>query len=477
MIKKIDSKMEIIEKFETKKAKCAIIGLGYVGLPLLIEFARAGYDVIGVDIDKEKIDLINSGQSYIQDVSTEELKRIVDSGRVKATTDYSKLKKADVISICVPTPLRKSKSPDISYIVDACSKIAKYLRSGQLIILESTTYPGSTEEIVLPIFTRKFKIDEYTDICEGKILSEADSIIAGKRGKRKAVSDGAGNGEKECVLEVGKDFFLAFSPERVDPGNPDYKTKDIPKVIGGFTPACTEVSADFYQRIFPKVVPVSSTRSAEMVKLLENTFRSVNIALANEMSLMCDSLGVDVWEVINAAATKPFGFMPFYPGPGLGGHCIPIDPLYLTWKARLHGVEPKFVELASEVNQKMPRYITLKMQDALNKEGKSLKGSKIIVVGVAYKRNVSDVRESPSLDIIKILENKGADVSYYDPYVPQINSEGRDMVSVEFVKNTFKNADGIIIATDHSDIDYRMIADNCKLVIDTRNALSEWRKK
>jgi UDP-N-acetyl-D-glucosamine dehydrogenase len=411
---------ELLEKICTKKARCAVVGLGYVGLPLLCEFAKADFETIGIDIDESKISDIKRGVSYIQDISNQELKKIVKTGRLKADTNYSVLNDVDVVSVCVPTPLRKSKTPDISYIVEACSKIAKYLHKGQLIILESTTYPGTTEEIVLPILTKKFKYDEYSEICESRVLTEMRSVqqkkdvLGKKQEKMQAGTTIIEGNEHLSSFNVGSDFFLAFSPERVDPGNLKFKTKDIPKVIGGFTPACSEVSAAFYKHIFSKVVKVSSTRTAEMVKLLENTFRSVNIALANEMSLMCDSLKVDVWEVIEAAATKPFGFMPFYPGPGLGGHCIPVDPFYLTWKVRMNGFDPKFVE--------------------------------------------------------------GAKITYYDPYVSEINIDGINMRSVEFSKIKLKKSDCLIITTDHSNIDYEVIANNCSMVIDTRNALRRYEK-
>ncbi|MFH1414973.1 MAG: nucleotide sugar dehydrogenase [Elusimicrobiota bacterium] len=464
--------MHLKEKIETRKARGAVIGLGYVGLPLLVEFAKAGYDAVGIDLDQNKVNQIGKGISYIQDVPGEELNEYVQSGKLSATTDYSVLKDADIISICVPTPLRKSKSPDISYIVDACSKVAKYLTRGQLIILESTTYPGSTEEVVLPILLGKFQGEEYTEICAGKVLSETQGIMAESTAGQGSHKQLEGNG-----LKIGEDFYLAFSPERVDPGNDKYKTKNIPKVIGGVTSQCCELSTLFYKQLFPEIVPVSSTRAAEMVKLLENTFRSVNIALANEMKMMCDALDLNIWEIIEAAATKPFGFMPFYPGPGLGGHCIPIDPLYLIWKAKLHGIEPKFVELAGELNQKMPGYVVSGMQNKLNEICKSIKGSRILVVGVAYKKDISDMRESPALEIITLLKEKGADVSYYDPYIPEFAGDGLEMSSIEYNEENLKGFDGIIIATDHSNIDYGLIINNCKVLVDTRNAIVRYKNK
>jgi UDP-N-acetyl-D-glucosamine dehydrogenase len=460
--------INILEKIKNGKARTAVIGLGYVGLPLLCEFAKAGFEATGIDIDEVKVNNVNSGKSYINDISEQELAYIIKNYDLQATTDYSVLENMDIISICVPTPLRKSKNPDISFIVATCSKVAKYLHQGQLIILESTTYPGTTEEIVLPILKRQFKEDEYTEICAGKVLAESHRLLL------ETQTDGDGElYDKSRELKVGEDFFLAFSPERVDPGNPRFKTKDIPKVIGGITRACCAVSTDFYKKIFPKVVTVSSTQSAEMVKLLENTFRSVNIALANEMSLMCDSLNVDVWEIIEAAGTKPFGFMPFYPGPGLGGHCIPIDPLYLTWKVRMKGFEPKFVELANEFNQQMPKKIVRRLQDRLNEAGKSLKNSKILVMGVAYKKDVSDTRESPAIEIVKLLIKKGGEVIYHDPYVPELKDIENDMqlVSVKYTPDNIKKVDCAVITTDHTDIDYGILKDNCRIIVDTRNAL------
>jgi UDP-N-acetyl-D-glucosamine dehydrogenase len=473
--------MELNEKIINKNARCAVVGLGYVGLPLLLEFAKAGYDAVGIDVDKKKIAQINRGKSYIQDIPQDEFKEYVRNGKLRATSDYSILDSIDVVSICVPTPLRKSRTPDISYIVEASSNIVRHLHKGQLIILESTTYPGTTEEIVMPILTGKFHDEEFSEICAGGILREAKRVFSSEKTVWMPVEGLNGASQMPITLpedknpiaslKVGEDFYLAFSPERVDPGNEQYKTKDIPKVIGGHTPACTEYALAFYKQIFPDVIPVSSTRSAEMVKLLENTFRSVNIALANEMSVMCDSLDVDVWEVIDAAATKPFGFIPFYPGPGLGGHCIPVDPVYLTWKVRSKGYNPKFVEMANEFNQQIPRYIVAKTQDKLNEAGKSFRGSRILVVGVAYKKDVSDTRESPSIEIIKQLLDKGANISYFDPYVPYVNCNGFSMKSAEYTANELKNFDCVIIATDHSNIDYKLINDNCNLIVDTRNAI------
>ena len=459
--------MKIIDRIKNKEIKCAVIGLGYVGLPLLCEIVKAGYEAVGIDVSEEKVDSINKGVSYIQDVPTKELASLVKTGKLIATTDYAVLAECDAISVCVPTPLRKSKEPDISYIVSASDEVAKYLRKGQLIILESTTYPGTTEELVLPILNGEFHEHEHEEIFTSTCTHATKKVVNGNEG---AIDASCAVCTEES-LKIGEDFFLAFSPERVDPGNPDFKTRDIAKVIGGITPACSQAAAAYYGELFPKMVPVSTARAAEMVKLLENTFRSVNIALANEMSLMSDVLDVDIWEVINAAATKPFGFMPFYPGPGLGGHCIPIDPLYLTWKARLKGFEAKFIELASEVNQKMPAHIVRKVQDLLNEKGRSLRGSNVVIVGVAYKEDVSDTRESPALEIIKILRQKGAEVFYHDPYVASIGKNGLRMQSIELSDAAIKGADCVVITTAHKCVNYDVIKNNNKAIIDTRNIL------
>ncbi|MBN1902086.1 nucleotide sugar dehydrogenase, partial [Candidatus Sumerlaeota bacterium] len=404
------------------------------GLPLAVEMALKDIEVIGIDVIKEKVDLLNKGVSYIGDVKQEILADLVKKGKLKATTDFSALKKAEVISICVPTPLRKTKDPDISYILSAVEQIARYLQKGQLIILESTTYPGTTDECVLPRLE-----------------------MGG--------------------LKVGKDFFLAFSPERVDPGNPVFQTKNTPKVIGGITPACTKRAVEFYGKIFDKIIPVSSTRCAEMVKLLENTFRSVNIGMVNEMALMCDKLGLSVWEVIDAAATKPFGFMPFYPGPGLGGHCIPIDPHYLSWKLKALNYYAKFIEIAGEINSKMPEFVVEKLVLALNEKGKAIKGSKILILGVAYKRDVSDLRESPALDVLSLLKKRGARIAYNDPYIPEIDEEFLKLKSVKLSDKTIKSYDCVVIVTDHKCYDYERICNNASLVFDTRNAAKKIKTK
>ena len=424
---------ELKAKIENKQANIGIIGQGYVGLPLAVEFAKAGFSVIGFDTDDKKVASINKGVSYILDVPSKDVKELVSSAVLKASSDTKLLNKMDAIIICVPTPLRKTKEPDISYILSASEAIARNKRRGQLIILESTTYPGTTEEIILP------KLN--------------------------------GNG-----LEAGKDFFLAFSPERVDPGNPKYKTKDITKIVGGVTPECTELARLLYSQAIKEVIPVSSTRSAEMVKLLENTFRIVNIGLINEIALLCNKLGIDVWEIINAAKTKPFGFMPFYPGPGVGGHCIGIDPLYLSWKARSHGFETRFIDLASEINSYMPHYVVDKIIVILNEHKKSLKGSKILIIGITYKKDINDIRESPALEIVNSLIEKEALVQCHDPLVSGFEIDGGKKIStVKLTKDTVSSNDLVVIITDHTDIDYKFIVDNAKLVFDTRNALKEFK--
>jgi UDP-N-acetyl-D-glucosamine dehydrogenase len=406
-----------------------IVGLGYVGLPLAVEFASAGFNVTGIDIDAKKVAALNRGESYIQDIPTSVLAPLVKSGKLKATTDFAAVATMDTIDICVPTPLRKTKDPDMSYIVNACQEIAKHFHPGVLIILESTTYPGTTNELMLPMFERP-------------------------------------------GMTVGEDFFLCFSPERVDPGNAKFQTRNIPKVVGGITAACTQAGALFYQQALETVIPVNSTRVAEMVKLLENTFRMINIGLVNEMAMLCDRMGIDVWEVIDAAATKPFGFMPFYPGPGLGGHCIPIDPFYLSWKTKQAGIEARFIELAGFINGNMPHFVVDKIQNALNDHSKALKGSHVHVLGVAYKRDIDDVRESPALDIIHLLGKRGASVTYSDPYVPQLHADGvvPDMSAIDADKGA-ASADCVVIVTDHKGFDYTRIVERAKLIVDTRNAL------
>ena len=414
------------QKIETRQAVAGVVGLGYVGLPLAVELAHAGFKVVGIDVLASKVDAINRGESYVQDVPTEVLKPLVEAGKIRATTDFAVVSQLDTINIAVPTPLRKTKDPDMSYIVRSCEEIAKHFHAGLLLILESTTYPGTTDELMLPMF-------------------EANG------------------------LKVGQDFFLCFSPERVDPGNPKFQTKNIPKVVGGITPRCTEVGALFYSQALERVVPVSSTRVAEMVKLLENTFRMINIGLVNEIALMCDRMDINVWEVIEAAATKPFGFMPFFPGPGLGGHCIPIDPFYLSWKSKQAGIEARFIELAGYINGQMPHFVVDKIQNALNEHSKPLKGSRVHVMGVAYKRDIDDVRESPALDIIHLLGKRGAKVSYSDPYVPRISADGIEMQAGSDAD--VSAADCVVIVTDHRNFDYPAMVKSAKLIVDTRNAL------
>ena len=422
----------LLDRIRTKKARIGVIGLGYVGLPLAVEFARQGFDVSGFDVDESKTAQINAGQSYIPDVAQAELADVVKARRLRGTSRMSELAGMDVIDICVPTPLRKTKDPDLSYVVKAVEAVAAVLKPGQLIILESTTYPGTTDEVVQPLLE--------------------------SRG-----------------LKADVDFFLAFSPERVDPGNQTYNTRNIPKIVGGSGPASTEAAALLYGSAVKTVVQVSSTRVAEMVKLLENTFRAVNIGLVNEIALMCDKLGIDVWEVVDAAKTKPFGFMPFYPGPGLGGHCIPIDPFYLSWKAKQQGFEPRFIELAGHVNSSMPHAVVDKIADALNVQRRPLNGSRILVVGVAYKRDIDDVRESPALDVMGLLHAKGAQLCYSDPYVPVLAggawAGGYTLHSQPLSAATLSQIDCVVIVTDHRLIDYDALVAGAPLVIDTRNAI------
>ncbi len=420
--------MDLIKKIKEKKVRSAVIGLGYVGLPLAVEFARAGIEVVGIDLDASKVDAIRRKKSYIQDVSSSEVADLVSRGFLSATTAYTALSGVDTVNICVPTPLRKTKEPDISYIVQSAEQIARYLKKGQLIILESTTYPGTTEEVLLPLFEAK-------------------------------------------GFKAGRDFYLAFSPERVDPGNRKYQTRNIPKVVGGVTPACTAAARALYEQAVDTVYPVSSTRVAETVKLLENTFRSVNIGLVNELALMCHKMDIDVWEVIDAARTKPFGFMAFYPGPGLGGHCIPIDPLYLSWKARVYGFEARFIELAAQVNGAMPEYVVARVADALNARGKSIQGARILILGVAYKKNVGDYRESPAFDVMEELLHKGAKVAYNDPFVPFFEHMQLKMKSSRLAPAMLKKADCVVIVTDHDCFDRQMIVEHARLIVDTRNAV------
>ena len=418
----------LVEKLAGSQAVVGIVGLGYVGLPLAAVMGNCGYKVIGVDLDPVKVEALNRGQSYIEDVRGGVIQGLVEAGRLSATTSFSELAKADGVSICVPTPLRKTGDPDLSFILSATHALRPVLHRGMVVILESTTYPGTTREKLLPEFA-------------------------------------------QSGLRIGEDFFLAFSPERVDPGRTDWTTENTPKVIGGITPACTEVAAALYGRAIQPIVKVSSAEVAEMTKLLENTFRAVNIAMVNEMAIMANRLGIDVWEVIDAAATKPFGFMRFTPGPGLGGHCIPIDPLYLSWKLKSVKYTARMIDLASEINTNMPRYVLARVQDALNDRGRALKGSRLLLLGVAYKKDVTDLRESPALDIIQLLRDKGADVHYYDPHVSTLEHEGWDLLSVPDLLSAARQADCVIVVTDHSGVDYAALAEASSLILDTRNAL------
>src|SRR5579859_2541891 len=426
-------KEQLLSQLSARTARIGIIGLGYVGLPLAVAFAEVGFDVVGLDVSGEKVARLNAGESYIPDIPTPQLGPLVKAGKLRATTNYDDLRDVDALSICVPTPLRKTKDPDMSFVISAADSIAQIAHPGMLIVLESTTYPGTTDEIILPRLVEK-------------------------------------------GLKPGEDIFVAFSPERIDPGNKQYGVRNTPKVIGGLTEACQEIACQYYGAIVEQVIPVSSTITAEMVKLLENTFRAVNIALVNEMALMCDRLGVDVWEVIRAASSKPFGFMPFYPGPGIGGHCIPIDPLYLSWKLKTLNYNARFIELASEINTSMPLYVIEKVSDALNDDSKAMRGSKICVLGVAYKRDVDDVRESPALDVIQLLEDKGAQVSYHDPYVPSVRLEhGRMMHSTALTEDWLKTADCVVVITDHRVFDWAWIVAKSHLIVDTRNVTAALR--
>jgi UDP-N-acetyl-D-glucosamine dehydrogenase len=427
-------KATLLKKFEDRTARIGVVGIGYVGLPLAVVFAEAGFDVVGVDPIQEKVDSLNRGESYILDIDSDRVKALVDAGKLSASTDYAELAKVDAVSICVPTPLRKTGDPDLSFIASASKSLAPYLHPGMVIVLESSTYPGTTREMVLP--------------------------------EMEAVSG----------LKVCEDFFLAFSPERVDPGREDWTTINTPKVIGGITETCGEVAAAWYAQALDTVVPVSTCEVAEMAKLLENTFRMINIGLVNELAIMCDRLKVDVWEVIDAAATKPFGFMKFTPGPGLGGHCIPIDPLYLSWKLRSLNYNARFIELASEINTSMPRYTLGKIQDALNLQKKSVNGSRVLILGVAYKPDIDDLRESPALDVIHLLQEKGADVVYHDPFISHFNHEGLNMESVTDLMGEVAKADCVAIITNHSQYDYPAILASAQMVVDTRNALGKMGK-
>jgi UDP-N-acetyl-D-glucosamine dehydrogenase len=424
-------KDELIQLIQKKYVNVAVIGMGYVGLPLAITFANAGFNVIGIEPNEEKVEMINRGESYIADIPNAVLRKHTEAGRIRATSDYSILAEIDAVSICVPTPLSKKRDPDMSFIVSASNGLAPYVHRGMVVVLESSTYPGTTRELVLPILT------------------------------------------EDNDLKVGEDFFLAFSPERMDPGRSDWTTYNTPKVIGGITLACTDVASAWYGKALETIVPVSSCEVAEMTKLLENTFRMINISMVNEIAQMCDRLGIDVWEVVDAAGTKPFGFMKFNPGPGMGGHCIPVDPLYLSWKMKTLNYTARFIDLASEIDANMPRYVVSKIQDALNRYKKAINGSKVLLIGVTYKPNISDLRESPAIDISHLLLEKGAEVSYFDPYVPEINQDGLLMQSEKDLTAAVEKADCVAIITNHSKIDYAMVLEKSKVIFDARNALKD----
>ncbi len=466
----------LIDKFERRQAHVAVIGLGYVGLPLAVAFAEAGYRVTGIDLDVRKVEAIHCGESYIEDVPAAKVAALVAAKQLAATTDYGVLATCDAVSICVPTPLNKTGDPDISYIVSAGEEIARYLHPGMVVVLESTTYPGTTTEVLLPMLSRgegrgaRGEAGQPDAAAQRGGQEEARKDKETRRRGDKGIYSAASH-QKDGVegWRVGEDFFLAFSPERVDPGRTDWTTHNTPKVIGGVTPACLAVASACYGAAIETLAPVSSPEAAELVKLFENTFRSVNIGLANELLLMCDKLGLDAWEVLDAAATKPFGFMKFTPGPGLGGHCIPIDPLYLSWKLRTVKYHARFIELASEINTEMPRYWVQKVQDALNEASKAVKGSRVLVLGVAYKKNVSDLRESPALDIIHLLEQKGAQVAYHDPHVPAFEHDGMAMRRVDDLAAALTAADCVLIATDHAAYEWGSVRAAARLLVDTRH--------
>ena len=419
----------LLQRIQDRTATVGIIGLGYVGLPLAMEFAKGGFKVVGYDVSERVVRALMEGRSHIQDVSNADVAALVRRGLFEATTDEKRLVTADAISIAVPTPLGKTRDPDMSYVISAAETVNRAAHKGLLVVLESTTYPGTTREVLLPLL-------------------------------------------EKLGLTVGEDVFLAFSPERVDPGNPVYHTKNTPKVVGGITPACTELASALYSSVIEKVVPVTTTEAAELVKLLENTFRSVNIGLVNEMAIVCDKLGVDVWEVIEAAATKPFGFMKFTPGPGIGGHCIPLDPHYLAWKMRTLNYKTRFIDLASEINSQMPAFVMEKVAQALNDERKPVNGSRVLIIGVAYKPDIDDIRESPALDVMRLLEQHGADVVYHDPFIPSFREDGHVRTGVELTAKELSRSDAVVIVTDHRSIDYQMLMDHAPLIVDSRNAMA-----
>ncbi len=422
-------KENLSEKIANKTARIGIIGLGYTGLPLAIEFFKSGYHIVGFEVDQSRADKVNSGETYIKDIKNEDLSRIVNSGRLSATTDFSLIKDIDVIQICVPTPLTAAREPDMSFVIAATKSIAENLKKDQLIVLQSTTYPGTTEEVVLPIL-------------------------------------------EKTGLKAGSDFYLGYSPERVDPGNKKFNIGNTPKVVGGYTADCLDHITNLYEQVVDTVVPVTSLKAAELTKLFENIYRNVNVALVNELTLICERMGINVWEVIDAASTKPFGFMKFTPGPGLGGHCIPVDPFYLTWKARQYNFSTEFIELAGKINQNMPYFVVSKIADALNDKKKSINGAKILLLGVAYKKDIEDMRESPAIKIIEILRQKGAEVSFHDSYVDELYKE--KLKSQPLTKEIVIDSDCVVLVTDHSDVDYKMVVREADLIIDTRNKLADF---
>ncbi len=472
----------LLQKIENKTVVVGIIGLGYVGLPLALEYAKKGLMTIGFDIDERKIPILMRGESYIKHISANSIKKAIGSSKFEATSDFSRLPECDAVIICVPTPLDHHREPDLSYIENSGKVVAQYLRAGQIITLESSTYPGTTEEILLSMFEKR-----ETDTSTGSA-----SLSASEKGEKSKVR-GMKVGEKEGALrqdfdksqskaqsdssfKVGIDFFLAFSPEREDPNNPDFSTSTIPKVVGGVTPACLEIACKLYDLVIVRTVAVSSARAAEATKLLENIYRSINIALVNELKMVFDRMDIDVWEVIEAAKTKPFGFHAFYPGPGLGGHCIPIDPFYLTWKAREYDINTKFIELAGEINTYQPYYVVEKSVEALNRKVKTINGSKVLILGASYKKNIDDMRESPTLKLIEIFESKGAKVDYSDTYIPKLPSTRKYQYEKESVDLTVENItkyDLVVLSTDHDNFDYKLVADNAKLIVDTRNAFEK----
>ena len=457
----MDYKKTLLEKISNNSAVIGIIGLGYVGLPLALEFAKKGFSTVGFDIDERKIPILMRGGSYITHIEGDRIKKAVDSSKFEATTDFSRLSSCDAIIICVPTPLDEHREPDMTFIENSAKVIAEYLRPGQLVTLESSTYPGTTEEILLPMFEESL----------GQRAESKEQSV-----KKVGMDEAFRSAQSDSSMTVGVNFFLAFSPEREDPNNPDYSTSTIPKVVGGVTPACLETARALYDKVIVKTVPVSSPRAAEATKLLENIYRSINIALVNELKMVFDRMDIDVWEVIEAAKTKPFGFQAFYPGPGLGGHCIPIDPFYLTWKAREFDINTKFIELAGEINTYQPYYVVQKVSETLDGKRKTLNGSRILIIGASYKKNIDDMRESPSVKLIEILKDKGANVDYHDPYVPKLPKMRKyklEMESVPLTSSNLLSYDLVLISTDHDNIDYKFIFDNSRVIVDTRNAFGK----